>query len=75
MRLAIPRPVRSKDQVQHDLQLAINLALSCWSRMEADQREMALRLASNFENHEGYVDLDWRKELRKDDDDDCTTVA
>lgn len=59
---------RTATELQQDLQLAINLALSCWARMESDQREMALRLASRFENNEGVVDRDWRHELRSDDE-------
>jgi hypothetical protein len=56
----------TRDELRHELQLAINLALSVWSRMDADERDMALRLSSRFENHEGYVDLDWLKVRRKE---------
>ena len=56
--------MRTADQLQNDLQLAINLALSCWARMQADEREMALRLSSRYENNEGVVDRNWRLELR-----------
>ena len=65
--MSSPTPM-TRDELRHELQLAINLALSVWSRMDADQHEMALRLASRFENHEGYVDLDWRKELRQQEE-------
>jgi hypothetical protein len=58
------RTPMSRDELQRELQLAINLSLSCWARMEATERDMALRLASKFENCEGYVELDWRKALR-----------
>jgi hypothetical protein len=51
------------EDLRHELQLAINLALSCWARMDAAERDMALRLASRFENREGRVDLHWRKAL------------
>jgi hypothetical protein len=61
-----PTPM-TRDELQRELQLAINLSLSCWARMDADQRDMALRLASKYEVHEGYVDaIDWRKERRKE---------
>jgi len=60
-----PTPM-TRDELQRELQLAINLILSCWSGMDASERDMALRLASKYEVHEGYVDLDWRKERRKE---------
>jgi hypothetical protein len=56
----------TRDELRHELQLAINLALSVWSRMDASERDMVLRLSSRFENHEGYVDLDWLKVRRKE---------
>ena len=61
----LPTPM-TRDQLRHELQLAINLALSVWSRMDASERDMALRLSSRFENHERYVDLDWLKVRRKE---------
>jgi hypothetical protein len=56
----------TRDELRHELQLAINLAFSVWSRMDASERDMVLRLSSRFENHEGYVDLDWLKVRRKE---------
>jgi hypothetical protein len=53
----------NRDELRHDLQLAINLALSCWARLDAAERDMALRLESRFENREGCVFLHWRKAL------------
>ena len=53
----------NRDELRHELQLAINLALSCLARMDAAERDMALRLESRFENREGRVDLHWRKAL------------
>lgn len=58
-----PTPM-TRGELRHELQLAINLALSCWARMETEERQMALRLASRFENHEGRHEMDWRKVLR-----------
>lgn len=58
-----PTPM-TRDELRHELQLAINLALSCWARMETEERQMALRLASRFENHEGRHEMGWRKILR-----------
>jgi hypothetical protein len=58
-----PTPM-TRDELRHELQLAINLALSCWARMETEECQMALRLACRFENHEGRHEMDWRKVLR-----------
>ena len=55
---------RTREELQLDLQLAINLALSVWARMETEERQMALRLASRFEINEGRYEMDWRKVLR-----------
>ena len=63
--MSFPTPM-TRDELRHELQLAINLLFSCWSGMDASERDMTLRLSSRFENHEGCVDLDWIKVRRKE---------
>jgi len=59
---------RHPDKVQEDLLTALSLLNSCWWMMDAEQREMTLRLQERFEIHHGCLDCDWRKELQGEDD-------
>lgn len=55
------------DMLKDDLQLSLNVLVSCWARMKADEREMTLRLQERWEAAYGELERDWRKELQGED--------
>lgn len=55
-------------ETEEDLQLALNVLLSCWARMRSDEREMSMRLIDRYEFRHGVVDRDWLAELKGDEE-------